>query len=116
MHYVADGAGFRANIATNEPGTALSLPAAATYNTAPALAVAAAPVVTAPAYPASVAPATYVAPVTVAKATSYSTAVQHGAIHAAPVAVAAPAPAVADYAVPAAIAASAEAKIPVPAV
>ncbi|XP_064487583.1 cuticle protein 14-like [Ornithodoros turicata] len=32
VKYVADGAGFRAHISTNEPGTAASAPAAASYN------------------------------------------------------------------------------------
>ncbi|OQR77440.1 hypothetical protein BIW11_07095 [Tropilaelaps mercedesae] len=104
VNYVADAAGYRASIATNEPGTAPSAPAAASYNAAP-VAVAAAP--------ASVAASAYVAPVVAAKATTYSTAVQHGAIHAAPIAVATPA--VAAYAAPAVIA-TPVAKIPAPAV
>ncbi|XP_064487585.1 cuticle protein 14-like [Ornithodoros turicata] len=47
VSYVADGAGFRASISTNEPGTAPSTPAAAGYNApavAPVAAVATAPV------------------------------------------------------------------------
>ncbi|OQR75815.1 hypothetical protein BIW11_00707 [Tropilaelaps mercedesae] len=35
VDYVADAAGFRATVHTNEPGTAPSTPAAALYNTAP---------------------------------------------------------------------------------
>ncbi|OQR76032.1 hypothetical protein BIW11_08033 [Tropilaelaps mercedesae] len=141
VNYVADGAGFRAAINTNEPGTAPSLPAASTYNAAPvhkvtapvvaaasyaapvvaaapaaaaysapvahavtpAVAAYAAPAVAAPvAHVAAPAVATYstpvavAAPVAVAKSTSYSSAVNHGTVHAAPVAVAAPA--VAAYA------------------
>ncbi|CAN8021208.1 unnamed protein product, partial [Ixodes persulcatus] len=42
VEYVADAAGFRANVFTNEPGTAPSTPAASAYNAQP---VAAAPVV-----------------------------------------------------------------------
>lgn len=114
VNYVADGAGFRAAINTNEPGTAPSLSAAAAYNAAPVVAkaavapvvaaaatyatpvaAAAAPTVAAYAHPAPVM-APLAAPVAAAKATSYSTAVNHGTVHAAPVA--AVAPAVAAYA------------------
>ena len=60
VNYVADAAGFRASVSTNEPGTAPSLTGAASYNApavaaVPALAAAAsyaAPVVAAPAYAA----------------------------------------------------------------
>ncbi|XP_022650111.1 cuticle protein-like [Varroa destructor] len=47
VDYVADAAGFRATIKTNEPGTAPSAPAAALYNAAPIAVktVAAAPIV-----------------------------------------------------------------------
>ncbi|XP_064456929.1 uncharacterized protein LOC135367568 [Ornithodoros turicata] len=38
VEYVADAAGFRANVRTNEPGTAPSAPAAAAYNAAPVVA------------------------------------------------------------------------------
>lgn len=41
VHYVADAAGFRANIVTNEPGTAPQDPAAVTINGPDAIAVAA---------------------------------------------------------------------------
>ncbi|XP_064455067.1 uncharacterized protein LOC135366325 [Ornithodoros turicata] len=60
VDYVADAAGFRASVHTNEPGTAASAPAAAVYNT-PVVAkvakvaapvVAAAPAVHAPVYAA----------------------------------------------------------------
>ncbi|XP_064488467.1 fibroin heavy chain-like [Ornithodoros turicata] len=72
VKYVADGLGFRASVATNEPGTAPSTPAAAGYNApvvAPAapVAVAAAPVAavaTAPVAAYAAAPVTaYAAPV-----------------------------------------------------
>ncbi|XP_028967557.1 adult-specific rigid cuticular protein 15.5-like [Galendromus occidentalis] len=131
VNYVADGAGFRASIATNEQGTAPSLPAAAAYNAAAApisaiaapaaaiaapaaaisssfQAIAAAPIAAASAIAAPIAasfPSYAVAPVAVAKSTAYSTAVNHGAIHAAPIAVGAPA--YAGIAAPAAIAAPA---------
>lgn len=95
VNYVADGAGFRAAINTNEPGTAPSAPASAAYNAAPA-AVAAPTVAVAASYAAPtavVAPAQYAhvahshaAPVAhysyapVAHASSYSTAVNHGSV------------------------------------
>ncbi|CAN7988560.1 unnamed protein product, partial [Ixodes hexagonus] len=74
VHYVADAAGFRASVATNEPGTAPSAPAAATYTVPAAPHVAkipvppVAPVVpVAPAIPVApavpVAPAANVAPI-----------------------------------------------------
>jgi len=53
VNYVADAAGFRATVSTNEPGTAPSLPAAAAYNAAPAVvAKVAAPVAVAASYAA----------------------------------------------------------------
>ncbi|XP_064488466.1 shematrin-like protein 1 [Ornithodoros turicata] len=60
VKYVADGLGFRAHVATNEPGTAASTPAAASYNAGHAkVAVAAAAPVAAYAAPV----AAYAAPV-----------------------------------------------------
>ncbi|KAL1436659.1 hypothetical protein MTO96_049553 [Rhipicephalus appendiculatus] len=59
VKYVADGHGFRAHIATNEPGTAASHPAAAAYHArhaVPAVGVAAAKVVAAPVAKVAVAP------------------------------------------------------------
>ncbi|KAH7962019.1 hypothetical protein HPB52_013989 [Rhipicephalus sanguineus] len=54
VDYVADAAGFRANVYTNEPGTAPSEPAAAAYTAPAAAPVAAAPVAVArPALPAA---------------------------------------------------------------
>ncbi|XP_077488460.1 uncharacterized protein LOC144099191 [Amblyomma americanum] len=82
VNYVADGHGFRAKIATNEPGTAASHPAAASYHAnhaVPAVGVAAAKVVAAPVAKVAVA-----APVAVAAAPVAKVAV-------APVAFAAPA-------------------------
>ncbi|XP_064488469.1 calphotin-like [Ornithodoros turicata] len=104
VKYVADAAGFRASVSTNEPGTAPSTPAAAGYNApviapAPQVAVAAAPVAFAApvaAYAAPVARA-FAAPVTVAAAApvaAYAAPVAH---YAAPVAKAVAAP-VAAYA------------------
>ncbi|OQR79396.1 hypothetical protein BIW11_02561 [Tropilaelaps mercedesae] len=57
VNYVADALEFRAQVSTNEPGTALYFPAAALYNDAPVarVAVATAPVVTAASYAAPVA-------------------------------------------------------------
>ncbi|OQR79395.1 cuticle protein 16.8-like [Tropilaelaps mercedesae] len=71
VNYVADALGFRAQVSTNEPGTAPSLPAAAAYNTAPItkVAVAATPVVAAASYAAPVAVAS---PTLTAPALSYA--------------------------------------------
>ncbi|OQR74554.1 hypothetical protein BIW11_03405 [Tropilaelaps mercedesae] len=74
--YVADGAGFRTNISTNKQETTPFLAASASYNTAPAVAAYAVPTAVA-------------APVSTAKATSYSSAINQRTIHAAPVSVAA---------------------------
>ena len=77
VDYVADALGFRASVKTNEPGTALSAPAAAAVVSpyaAPVAPVAAAPV-------AAVAPAPVLAhaPIAPAAVTSYSTVVGHAA-------------------------------------
>jgi len=78
VNYVADAAGFRANIQTNEPGVEPKDPAAVLINKAQAIvapAVAAAPLAVA-APLAHYAAAPLVAPVA---ASSYSTVVQHAA-------------------------------------
>lgn len=107
VNYVADAAGFRASVSTNEPGTAPSLPAAAAYNGAPVAKVAvatapvvaaasyaapvavAAPAVTAPAYAAPLAAPAYAAPLV---APAYAAPLAAPAF-AAPLAVSAGAPA-----------------------
>jgi hypothetical protein len=91
VKYVADGAGFRAAIATNEPGTAAKAPASVSIS-APHAVVAAAPVAVAAA-PAYAAPAYAAAPIVAA---SYGAPAYAAAAYAAP-AYAAVAPAVAGY-------------------
>ncbi|XP_064488468.1 fibroin heavy chain-like [Ornithodoros turicata] len=106
VKYVADAAGFRASVSTNEPGTAPSTPAAAGYNApvvapapvgayaAPVAAVATAPIA---AYAAPV--ATYAAPVAAYAAPVAKAYAAPVAAYAAPVAAAAHVygPAVAGY-------------------
>jgi hypothetical protein len=99
VKYVADGHGFRAAIATNEPGTAASYPAAASISSPYAMPVAPEPIAVAPiahapvavapaplALPAlgykgyAAAPALGYAPVAIAPAvSSYSTSISHAA-------------------------------------
>ncbi|XP_003741895.1 adult-specific rigid cuticular protein 15.7-like [Galendromus occidentalis] len=74
VNYVADAAGFRASVSTNEPGTAPSLPAAAAYNAAPAKVIAAAPVVAAASYAAPVVAAAPALSYAAAPALSYAAA------------------------------------------
>lgn len=68
VNYIADAAGFRASISTNEPGTSASATGAALYNAPttyvaprPVAAIAPAPFAVAPA-PVAVAPAPLLAP------------------------------------------------------
>ena len=73
VDYVADALGFRASVKTNEPGTALSAPAAAAVVSpyaAPVAPVAAAPVAAFAPAPLAVAPAAV---------TSYSSVIGHAA-------------------------------------
>jgi len=84
VNYVADGAGFRANIQTNEPGVDSSRdPAAVLINKAAAI----------------VAPAYAAAPVAVGAYAAAPLAVAHGAYAAGPVGYAAYAPQVSSYSV-----------------
>ncbi|KAF8763456.1 adult-specific rigid cuticular protein 15.5-like [Argiope bruennichi] len=71
VDYVADAAGFRASVKTNEPGTALSAPASA------AIASPYAPPV-APVAPAVAAPALAAAPLFAAPGLAYSGLIGHG--------------------------------------
>ncbi|XP_055946664.1 adult-specific rigid cuticular protein 15.7-like [Argiope bruennichi] len=79
VDYVADAAGFRASVKTNEPGTALSAPASAAIASPYAPPVApVAPAVAAPVVAA--APALAAAPLLAAPGiSSYSTVIGHGA-------------------------------------
>jgi len=91
VNYVADAAGFRANIQTNEPGVEPKDPAAVLINKAAAVVAAplAAPLVAAP-LAAPVVAHSYAAPLAIAapRVSSYSTVTQH--VAGGPVAVAAP--------------------------
>lgn len=86
VNYVADAAGFRATVSTNEPGTAPSLTGAASYNAAPAVvAKVAAPVAVAASYAAPVAVAApayhgYAAPVAAYAAPYAAHAVHHAQV------------------------------------
>jgi len=110
VNYVADEFGFRAQVDTNEPGTAPSAPAAATYNSAPIAVKTVAKVAAAPLAFAAAAPAVaYAAPVAkvhAAPAFSYGASAFHHAApvahayHAAPVAHAYAAPVAHAYAAP----------------
>ncbi|XP_040066228.2 adult-specific rigid cuticular protein 15.5 [Ixodes scapularis] len=104
VKYVADGHGFRASVHTNEPGTAASHPAAASFD-APHKVAAVGVAVAAPVAKVAVAAPVLAAPVAVAHAAPV--AVAHAApvavAHAAPVAVAHSAPVAVAHAAPVAV-------------
>jgi len=98
VNYVADGAGFRANIQTNEPGVEPKDPAAVLINKAAA--IVAAPAAVAVAAPLAAHGVAYGAPYGIGPVASYSTVTQHVAAAPAVVAHAAPVVAHAAYGAP----------------